>query len=309
MLPFAGEIVPAAYVRQGYDEALSSFNAQTWHSQNEWWAFDRWIELMAFSDAPDSIIECVAKLPDQFKHAQNFDRIVYALGYIDPDQSIKVLIALAAQIPDLANSHQYINACAQLGSPVAARHLLAMAYNPPTGASPRHDLPGLSNALSALLGKHSDIRHELLTRAVADRRLAASPVIAQVLPSIMRQEDILALFRAWDPRDGDHASRILEKAVHDLSFKDRPIEGSNAFEREPSDLSALRSELFRIYVEEPARAAFAAKLLRITDRQRDVYGRPLSEPRHPNLALGVPWPREAAGLVFLLQGGRQAGTA
>jgi hypothetical protein len=107
---------------------------------------------------------------------------------------------------------------------------------------------------------------------------------------------VLTLLRAWESRGADHASQVLEHAVHNLAYEDRPIAGSSAFEREPCDLSLFRAELFRIYADNEAQAAFAAGLLRIIDRQRDTYGRPLSEPRHPNLAFGVPWPREAAGL-------------
>ena len=300
VLPFAGEILPAAYVRQGYDEAMSSFLGQKWHNQNEWWVIDRWIELMALSDTPEFIIDCVEKLPDQFKHAHYFDRILYALGYSDPARALNLLNALASLIPDIATAHNYIEACAQIGSMEATRHLLTVACNPPSGASHHHDWLGLSNVLSVLLGKHPSIRRELMARAADDRGFAAYPVIARLLPSIIGPEDVLTLLRAWNPQRPDHASQVLEHAVHNLAYEDRPIAGTGGvFEREPSDLSLLRAELFRIYADDEPQAAFAAGLLRIIDRQRDTYGRPLSEPRHPNLALGVPWPREAAGLAFL----------
>jgi hypothetical protein len=299
VLPFAGETLPATYVRQGYDEAISSFLAQKWHNQNEWWAIDRWVELMALSDTPEFIIDCVEKLPDQFKHAHYFDRILYALGYVDPTRGLNVLNVLAGLIPDIATTHNYIEACAQIGSIEATRHLLTMACDPPSGASHPHDWLGLSNVLSVLLGKHPGIQRELMARAAEDRGFALYPVIARLLPSIMGPEDILTLLRAWNPQRPDQASLVLEHAVHNLAYEDRPIAGTGAFEREPSDLSSLRAELFRIYAEDEPQAAFAAGLLRIIDRQRDRYGRPLSEPRHPNLALGVPWPREAAELAFL----------
>ena len=254
---------------------------------------------MALSDTPEFIIDCVEKLPDQFKHAHYFDRILYALGYVDPTRGLNVLNVLAGLIPDIATTHNYIEACAQIGSIEATRHLLTMACDPPSGASHPHDWLGLSNVLSVLLGKHPGIQRELMARAAEDRGFALYPVIARLLPSIMGPEDILTLLRAWNPQRPDQASLVLEHAVHNLAYEDRPIAGTGAFEREPSDLSSLRAELFRIYAEDEPQAAFAAGLLRIIDRQRDRYGRPLSEPRHPNLALGVPWPREAAELAFL----------
>jgi hypothetical protein len=299
VLAFAGEIMSAAYARQGFDEALASYLAQQWHSQNEWWVIERWIELIAFSDAPQSVIDCVDKLPGEFKHAHYFDRILSALGFIDPGQSIEILTALAARIVDITFTHSYIYACAQIGTVEAARHLVTVACTPPIGASNRHDTLGLSTVLSTLLSKYPGVRQELIARTVSDRGLAAYPVLARLLSSIIGPDDIPMLLRAWDARGGNDASQILERAVHDLTFKDRPIDGSNAFEREPSDLSSLRAALFQIYVDGGPQALFAARLLQVIDSQRDIYGRPPSEPRHPNLSLNVPWPREAASLSSL----------
>lgn len=294
VLAFAGEIVPASYVQQGFDEALSSYTAQKWHGQNEWWAIERWIELMAFSDAPEAITACVEKLPPEFKHAHNFDRIVFALGHIDPGRALPVLTALADQISGLTATHDFSSAFVMIGSLEAARYILSLACSPQTGRTQHRDWFGMANVLSVLLDKQPDVRRELLTRITTESGLAELPVIAHVLPSIVTERDIIALIQVWDPHDNDRSSHILLRAVHDMAVKDRPIEGSNAFEREPSDLSTLRSELFQLYAAGGARGEFAAKLLRTIDTQRDTYGRPLSEPRHPNLALGIPWPPEAA---------------
>ena len=306
VLPFAGEIISAAYVRQGYDEAVASFLSQKWHSQNEWWAIDRWIELMAFTDAPKSIIDCVEKCRINSNTSTVSTGSCTRLVISIPPNRLRFLTALAGLLPDIAVAQNYINACAQIGSAEAARHLVTVACRPPADPSNHHNF-GLARVLAVLLAKYPDVRQELLARAVAERGLAVSPVMSPLLRSIIGPDDIPTLVHAWDARGGDPASQILEQAVHNLSHKDRSVGETGAFEREPLDLSALRAELFRIYVDQEPQAAFAAKLLRIIDSQRDAYGRPLSEPRHPNLALDVPWPREAAGLPFLLGDGEAAG--
>ncbi len=291
VLVFAGELIPAGYVQHGFDEALAAYLAQKWHGQNEWWPIERWIELMVFTDEPQRIVDCRARLPKDLRAPYHFDRIAYALGHIEPAASLRTLIALAEHVPALADHHDYIEAFVSNGSAEAAHHLLSLVCNSKLAFD-------MSEALSTLLNKHTAIRHELARRIAAEPALAASPVIARILPALIDQQDFLDLYRAWDPRGGDAASHLLEQAIGNLAIKDRPIEGTSSFEREPSDLAVLRAELFGVYVKDPARAPFAAKLLQIIDRERDTYGRPPSEPRHPNLASGAPWPK-VAELVIL----------
>ncbi len=47
---------------------------------------------------------------------------------------------------------------------------------------------------------------------------------------------------------------------------------------------------------------FAAKLLGVIDKQRDMYGRPPSKPRHPDVASGAAWPAAATTLDSKRQG-------
>jgi hypothetical protein len=58
----------------------------------------------------------------------------------------------------------------------------------------------------------------------------------------------------------------------------------------------LRAQLFWTYLGEGQHTRFAAKLLGLIDRQRDTYGRPPSEPRHPDVGSGAPWPAAAASV-------------
>jgi hypothetical protein len=299
VLVFAGEPISARYVQQGFDEALDAYVAQKWHGQNEWWVIERWIELMAFTDEPQRIVDCTARLPQELKAPFHFDRIAYALGHIEPEQSLGPLIALAEHVPTFCEHHNYVGAFVSNGSVAAARHLMSLACNPKPKSLRFHDELALGESLSVLIGKHPALRLEFVQRAASEPTLAASPVIARVLPTIIDQHAFLTLYRAWDPRGGEPAARLLEHAMHKLAVKDRPIDGTNSFEREPFDLTSLRADLFRVYAEDPARAPFAAKLLLIVDRERDTYGRPPSEPRHPNLTSGVAWPKAAEAVILL----------
>jgi hypothetical protein len=83
------------------------------------------------------------------------------------------------------------------------------------------------------------------------------------------------------------------RAVEELAVAKRPIANTNAYEQEPAELRSLRIRLFGIFVSGDDLSAIAQQILITIDERRDEYGRPISEPRHPNLSANTPWPSEA----------------
>ena len=56
------------------------------------------------------------------------------------------------------------------------------------------------------------------------------------------------------------------------------------------DVTCLRRELFRMISGETPEASLAKECLNAIDELRDEYGAPESEPRHPDIESGQPWP-------------------
>jgi hypothetical protein len=289
VLLFTGEAISAASVRQGLDEALAKVVGQQWRSQNEWWVIGRWFELLAFTDAPELMIDAAEALPSDLKQAHNFDRVVTALGHADPGAAFKTLLGLAEKIQGLEATHSYPGALVHIGSLEAAKHLMSLSFDPQSTHISGHGWFSFANALTAMLIKHPSVKREFLAR-VTEKRDSLAPIHARVLSEIIDQKDVISLLQHCDPSGNDPISQALEHAVGELTMARHSIEGTNASEREPADLSWLRSELFRVYLKHEPIAGFAAKLLSIIDIQRDMYGRPPSEPRHPDVGSGAPWP-------------------
>jgi hypothetical protein len=290
VLVFAGEVIPATLIRRGFNEALSEASKEPWRAQEGWWAVERWLELMVFSDTPEQIVECLAAVPPELKRGHHLDKILFALSHADPKEALNILIALGDQIPSLPLEHGYVSALAQMDTPDAGRHLLSIALNPQHASSTGREWLGTANALTGMLRRHPEVRREFMN-IVMRGGLSVSPLLMRVLPAILDQSEIPTLIRTYNAHGGDGMSQTIEHAVRELAVVDQPIEGmANAYEREPADLTSLRSELFKIHLEKGANSLFAARLLGIIDRQRDTYGRTHSEPRHPDIASGAPWP-------------------
>jgi nucleotide-binding universal stress UspA family protein len=290
VLLFAGEPISAAIVKQELEAALAKVMAKSWRSQNEWWPLGRWFELLAFTDKPELLIDMVEKLPPDLKLANNLDRVVQALGYAaEAGTAFKTLQALAEIVPGLDTVHSYAGALVRIGSLEATNHLVSLSFDAKRATSIGYGFFNESNLLAAALREHPEEKRDFLARLIKTPTSMA-PIHGRVLAEVVDQQDVLQLLQYCDPAGSDLISQALEHAVRELAVVNRSIEGTNAYEREPADLSWLRSNLFRVYLEQKPVARLAAKLLGVVDMQRDEYGRPPSEPRHPDIETGRPWP-------------------
>ena len=86
----------------------------------------------------------------------------------------------------------------------------------------------------------------------------------------------------------------LLRATERLAIAQRPVEGwPGAFEQFSVHLAEFRKELFTLVMANDGRSGLAEACLYKIDELRDEHGRINEEPRHPDIASGSPWPRQA----------------
>src|ERR1019366_7703120 len=215
-LLIAGEAISAASVRRGIEEAPAKIDGQHGRSQNDWWVVGRWFELLAFTDTPDSMIELAATLPPDLKQADNFDRVVLALGHADAGPAFTTLLGLATEIQGLEATHYYPGALAQIGSLEATNHLVSLSFDLQRNNILGHGWFCLANALSAMLRKHPLAKKDFLAR-VTEKRNSLAPIHARVLAEIVDQKEVLSLLQHCDPGGNDAVSQALEHGVKELA--------------------------------------------------------------------------------------------
>jgi hypothetical protein len=82
----------------------------------------------------------------------------------------------------------------------------------------------------------------------------------------------------------------LIRGASEFAMKRVPIEGSNSYEEYPDDLTELRKNLFALAHTKGPQAKLAYRILLSIEGQRERYGRPPTEPRHPDVGSGKSWP-------------------
>ena len=117
-------------------------------------------------------------------------------------------------------------------------------------------------------------------------------ITAEVLGRSLLREDIFSVLNLVTDNNDPLGGALLH-GVQELAIEKIPIEnGAGAYEQAPYDLTDIRKQLFHIAVEGGPKSKLANQLLTVIEQQRDLYGRPPSEPRHPDITSGYPFPLE-----------------
>jgi len=118
-------------------------------------------------------------------------------------------------------------------------------------------------------------------------------ILEHAIEEIGGVPDVMAFVRGY-ARAGKHFDGSMHQALHRTAVEEHPIPGSSAYELHPVSVAPLRKELFGlIHGADQQVAAVAEACLANIDTLRDHFGTLESEPRHPDIASGKPWPRQA----------------
>ena len=286
-LVLSGEDISVDLVAQGIAETFEAAKTQAWILlESNAYQLRDWLRLLPFATPVSHIPEIVAGLPDAQRNPRMFEEMVRGLGQSPHGDSEAVLFKLAEDDPRFYQDHQWRKTVMGLGGEDMVRRLVdlilssAMDAKSPVEWHWRNDLAGL-------LKEHPGARayvHDLLKDGPANEEQA---LLAHTLAENPTPEDVILLVKAEIATKRAFLNgRSVESAVtvHVASEDWR-----GAFDVVPVPATALRSELLSLTTD-GGRDDPAGRCLTEIDKIRDRYGAPETEPRHPDLASGRPWP-------------------
>ena len=203
--------------------------------------------------------------------------------------------ALAAQGSDEEGTYARVNALFRIGSDRALETLLEDAMNGRHGRH-LHFFGHGPNALSEYLAKKPErfvaLVDDLLTRSDGDARLTRLSSIVDGLDSPVLFE--IAMERAV--KSGEDAwKRLVAKMLPDQCILREPI-GQSGYELTQKPLAALRQRIF--HLSRTSDGDFWREQLARIDAIIGEYGGSPDDPRHPDLASGVPHPATGENLWY-----------
>jgi hypothetical protein len=174
----------------------------------------------------------------------------------------------------------------KLGSASAARRLVDLTVSGALDGK-SHDGWHWQRELGGLISEFPEVRayvYDLLKNGPTTKQLA---VLANAVAEYPDTDGVLMLID-YEKRTG--RSFMGRQAVESAVTEHVPAANwKGAYDTVPVPAAELRRKLLAMTgsgdLDDPA-----ARCLNLIDKLRDAYGAPESEPRHPDLASGRPWP-------------------
>jgi hypothetical protein len=138
--------------------------------------------------------------------------------------------------------------------------------------------------------RHADFRAEVYQRYESAPGKQGNATLEDAIAEASDPDGVLVLVRSYALR-GKPFDSILYAAIRHVAVGERPSAdwvGANEVFSVP--IPELRKKLFAMIKDNTAEMRLAVACLTASDELRDDYGQAESEPRHPDIDSGRPWP-------------------
>jgi hypothetical protein len=279
-------------VLDGIKALLEESKAKPWLvTEQNWWEWEGWLELMPFSDRPGATLDALELVDPNRRQPCQLRRLLSALGYAPAAEAEEVLAVLPRKDARFFAEHDWLSALDKRGTASSARLLLDLICE---GAAVAErggmDAWTLARRLGGAMFAHADFRAEVYGRYRQLSPGLSKGILEYAIAEIGDTDGVLTLVRGYALQrktfDG-----TLHAAIRHLAVGERPSAnwaGANELVGVP--IPELRKRLFAMVNDGAAETDLATACLTAIDEFRDDYGPVESEPRHPDINAGRPWP-------------------
>ena len=285
-LVLSGEIIDIELAKIGLEEVFEAAKTERWILSDGCYEVRDWLSLLPFSDPPTQAFTIVRGLPDDERTPHRLKEMITCYGFAPSDEAEEVLFLLADADPDLYANRSWLGAVMSRGTPSAARRFVDLAANGMFAGKGMHSWL-LAQQIGALINDHHKLR-EHIYRLLKDG--ATTPGLRLLARAIAESPDVDGLLLLAKIEIEHKISFISRHDLEKVVTKQKPSENwAGAYNIIPVSAVELRRMLLTMTTD-GGPADVAARYLIEIDKIRDEYGWPDSEPRHPDLASGKPWP-------------------
>ena len=293
-LLMAGVILPRTTAFALVDSILE--RTEKWMQDSDRLLLRRILALCPFVDDPAAGI---SKMRDVLQKrrlgAHELREIITALGESRSDAAVDLLCKLASDAQTFEQCEDsLITAVATLDTP-PARDLLLGFVDPDKHGIVLTRHPHRESLLVTRLAKLAERRPELAARLrqLCERDLPElnRHVLSEVMNRIGTLEALAANLNLIDDAKASPVPQGIWNQLESAFVERRPYgHDPNVFTEYPHASNELRTRLFRMTLQDPKRRKSTFMLLGKIEGWRLEHGRPVGEPRHPDLASGQSWP-------------------
>ena len=286
-LILSGEEIDTKLVAAGITEVFKAAEKEAWIlTESDAYQLRDWLRLLPFSDHPEETLAIVRGLPDVRCTPHILEEMVGAFADAPSNEAEEVLFKLAQEDPRLYADHHWRDTVLRRGTLSAARQFIDLTAQ---DIFDQRSTDGwhLARQIGGLIGEHPELRGHIFGLLKDGPTSPGLMLLAQAVAENPDTEGLLLLIRF---EIGQKRSLVGWRTIENVVTEHVPSENwKGAYDVVPVPALDLRKRLLAMTrsggVDDPA-----ARCLNLIDKIRDDYGAPESEPRHPDLASGRPWP-------------------
>ena len=280
------------------NDLLEQAKTNPWMLQEQnGWRLNHWLRLFPFTESPSSITHVFDRLDNRHLRPLNLRDLVSALAYAPSEESETILGELPNRNEQFLNAYEWVAALSKRGTPSAAKILLDLACK---GALPSKggqiDAQRLSRDLSAFMNCHDSVRRDVYRRFRSLDGFLARGVLEHAIAKAADTAGILLLTREAAKAERRFQDTAIYYALRNILVRLTPTGSSGVQKLDNLPAASLRKDLFKLMINgTAAESRLATECLNAIDEIRDDYGHVDTEPRHPDIASGIPWPKIGRG--------------
>lgn len=288
----AGIVLSADHLSAGVELLYEDAKTQRWLIEGnggDYSELKEWLQLFAYCDRPDVALAVIAKLPEHLRRPWWLRSFVAGLGRNPSEAAEELLKSLSDEDPRFTSDYEWRQAVLAQGTVGAVDLLLErLAEEQALKAAHNHDV---SRGLALLMERVPSIRRTVYERYSRATPQYVSGVLERAIVEAPDEEGIARLIERYAKEGRTLRNGGLPYALRHLALGERALNTESGWrEIVGVPLTSLRQHLFAMTAEAGPRAYLAAEALNVIDELRDDYGSVESEPRHPDIESGRPWP-------------------
>ncbi len=285
-LVLSGESINIEMVKQGIDGVFEAAKKEP-SILTEGWEFQDWLRLLPFTNCAGEAFEILRGLPDAQRTLNAIEGLLASFALAPEDDAEQVLFQLAEAYPALRKNRAWWDAVISRGTTSAAKKIVDLTAEGVFTRVHGVDQSSIVRNIAELIGQYPEVRVHIYQLLVNG---ATSPGLQILANAVAENPDAEGLLLLVGCEIDQKRSFISWRTIESVVTHHVPSESwSGAYEVVSAPAVELRRKLLAMVIDGGATNP-AAQCLNLIDNLRDKYGRPETEPRHPDLVSGRPWP-------------------
>ena len=240
-----GEVIGTDMVMSGVEAWIEDAKAHTWQFRDGLWEIQGWLELLPFTERPETTIDGVDRVMNALPHPDEMRQVVSALIAAPTEDAEQILGQLLKLHPQLVSNHEWAEALIRRGTARGTLMIIDLVIDGTLGDGRGGlDRWWISRQLAALARSNNEIKSALMNKhgEVGDKR--SRDLIESALAELGGTDCLHAMIRSY-ASSGRSFDGTLNMAIRNAAINQEPVIGwPGAFEMRPTSLAEVRKDLF-----------------------------------------------------------------